>query len=99
MSATTITISYELNPPAQIVEDAASLSTSKAQTFPVNANPAEGQEKYYGALQKAIAVAKDQLGQELTAWRDAVGKAELSKETQKTLKYDAEEEEEEEEEQ
>ncbi|KAF5385130.1 hypothetical protein D9615_000973 [Tricholomella constricta] len=97
MSAATIKITYELNPPPQTVKDADNLSTSKTQTFPVNANPADGQEKYYSALQKAIAGAKDQLGNELTVWRDAVGKAELSKETPKTLKYDAGEEEDEEE--
>ncbi|KAF8079265.1 hypothetical protein FPV67DRAFT_1403550 [Lyophyllum atratum] len=97
MSAATITISYDLNPPAQSIKDAANLSSSTTQTFPVNANLAtDGQEKYYSALQAAIAGARDQLGNELTAWRDAVGKAELSKETPKTLKYDAEGEEEEE---
>ncbi|KAG6843999.1 hypothetical protein H0H87_010890 [Tephrocybe sp. NHM501043] len=76
MSATTITISYELNPPVQTVKDAQGLNTSNK------------------IAHEAIAGAKDQLGNELTAWRDAVGKAELSKETTKTLKYDADEEEE-----
>lgn len=98
MSVATITISYELNPPAQTTTDVEGLSASKTKTFPVKASPADGHEKYYGALQTAIAAAKDQLGNELTVWRDAVGKAELSKETPKTLKYDAEEEEEDEDE-
>jgi len=34
------------------------------------------------------------LGNELTTWRDVVGKAELSKETQKTLKYAVDDEDE-----
>ncbi|KAG6919069.1 hypothetical protein DXG01_009322 [Tephrocybe rancida] len=99
MSAATITISYELHPPAQTVNDAQGLSTSKTLVHKVELSPeSAGLEAYYGALRAAIATAKDQLGNELTAWRDAVGKAELSKETPKTLKYDADEEEEEEEE-
>ncbi|GLB43687.1 hypothetical protein LshimejAT787_1401990 [Lyophyllum shimeji] len=98
MSAPSITISYELNPPAQREKDVGTLSTAKTQSFAVKASPADGLEKYYAALHEAIAGAKEQLGNELTAWRDAVGKAELSKETSKTLKYDAEGEGEEEEE-
>ncbi|KAG5638497.1 hypothetical protein H0H81_012302 [Sphagnurus paluster] len=95
---TAIKISYTLNPPAETVQQCATanLSPSKTQAFPVEANAAEGHELYYGALQRAIAGAKDQLGNELTGWRDAVGKAESNKETAKTLKYDADEEEEEE---
>ncbi|RDB19474.1 hypothetical protein Hypma_013406 [Hypsizygus marmoreus] len=89
-AAASIKISYQLNPPAQT--NAGDLSASKTQEFPVNATPAEGQEKYYNSLQKTIIEAKDRVGNELTAWRDAVGKAELSKETPKTLKYDAGEE-------
>jgi streptomycin 6-kinase len=88
-----ITVSYQLNPPADI--QAENLLTSRTQSFPVNCS-SDDRTKYYGALHKAIEAAKDQLGNELTAWRDAVGKAELVKETPKTLKYDAEEEEEEE---
>ncbi|KAG6848282.1 hypothetical protein H0H93_001581 [Arthromyces matolae] len=90
----TITISYELNPPAQVLKDANGLSTTKTQEHVVEANPSVGLEAYYNALRVSIAKAKDQLGNELTVWRDTVGKAELSKETQKTLKYDADEEEE-----
>ncbi|KAG6812278.1 hypothetical protein H0H92_003587 [Tricholoma furcatifolium] len=100
-----ITIRYELHPPAQVLSDAAAggLTTAKTESHVVEGEiptggSAEGQlGVYYGALRTAIAQAKDQLGNELTAWRDAVGKAELSKETAKTLKYDADEEEEEEE--
>lgn len=90
-ASSAITISYELKPPAGTV--AGDLSASKSQQFSVNTSPSEGQAKYYKSLQKAVEDARNQLGDELTAWRDAVGKGELSKETPKTLKYDADEEE------
>ena len=95
-----ITITYKLNPPTEA--EAGSLSPSKDATFPVNVSPSEGQKKYYNSLQKVIVEAKNDIGNDLTVWKEAVGKAELSKETPKTLKYDdagEEEEEEEEEEQ
>ncbi|KAG5338179.1 hypothetical protein J132_01521 [Termitomyces sp. J132] len=96
MSSATITINYELNPPAQIAKETQGLTTSKTLRHVVEAKPSEvGLEAYCAALRVAIAKAKDQLGDELTEWRDAVGKAELSKETPKTLKYDADEAEEE----
>ena len=84
-----ITVNYVLNPPADI--QAGNLLTSSTQSFPVKCS-SEDRTKYYGALHNAIAEAKCQLGNELTAWKDVVGKAELSKETTKTLKYDADEE-------
>ncbi|KAG6874664.1 hypothetical protein C0993_012672, partial [Termitomyces sp. T159_Od127] len=89
---------YELNSPTQIVNEAQGLSVSKTLTHALETNASEVElETYYSALRVAIAEARDQLGNELTAWRDAVGKAESSKETPKTLKYDAEDAEEEEE--
>ena len=91
-----ITITYKLNPPTEA--EAGSLSSSKHATFPVNASPSEGQKKYYNSLQKAIIEAKNDIGNDLTAWKEAVGKAELNKETPKTLKYDDADEEQEEEE-
>ncbi|KAG6890409.1 hypothetical protein C0995_008763 [Termitomyces sp. Mi166 len=82
MSLATISISYELNPPAQIVKEAQGLTS-----------PSEAKlETYYGGLRVGIAKAKDQLGKELTEWRDAVGKAELSKERPKTRGEEEEEE-------
>jgi len=91
-----ITIAYQLNPPTEA--EAGGLNSSKDSAFPVNANPSEGQKKYYNSLQKAIVEAKNDIGNDLTAWKEAVGKAELSKETPKTLKYEDTGEEEEEEE-
>jgi len=86
-----ISISYQLNPPPGV--PVGSLPTSKTQKFPVNSSP-EDYAKFYRALHGAIEEAKDQLGNELTTWRDVVGKAELSKETQKTLKYAVDDEDE-----
>lgn len=87
-----ITVSYQLNPPPDI--QAGDLLTSRTQSFPVECG-SDDCTKYYGALHKAIEEAKYQLGNQLTAWKDAVEKAELVKETTKTLKYDADEEEDE----
>lgn len=89
-----ITVTYRLNPPADI--QAGNLSTTRTQSFPVTHNAGDDNAQYYGTLHKTIEQVKDQLGNELTAWRDAVGKAESTKETPKTLKYDADEEEDEE---
>jgi len=84
-STRTVSISYELNPPLGS-PDAGNLSTSKNQEFEVNGAPVDGQKKYYEVLKEAIADARNTVGNELTAWRDVVGKLELSKETKKTFK-------------
>jgi hypothetical protein len=89
-----VLISYQLHPPASV--QAGNLSASKSHTFPVNSSSSD-RPKYYRTLHTAIEEARGQLGNELTAWRDAVGKTELSKETKKTLKYDMDEEDEDEE--
>ncbi|KAK0184605.1 hypothetical protein F5146DRAFT_938471, partial [Armillaria mellea] len=92
--STSITVSYDLNPPEEV--DAPKLVESKHAAFNLKKTPADGQKAYYAALKDAIQLARSQVGDELTAWRDAVGKAELNKETKKTLKEDEGEEEEEE---
>ena len=74
MSTTSITISYDLNPPESVETD---LVESKSASFTVKKSPEDGQKAYYAALRSAIHLARNQLGDELTAWRDAVGKAEL----------------------
>lgn len=86
MSVAEITITYELKPPAQTAAE--ELKTSKTQSFSINSSPADSQEKYYKTLQKVVTEARNAVGDDLTAWRNAVGKAELSKETPKTLKYE-----------
>ncbi|TEB32419.1 hypothetical protein FA13DRAFT_1628318 [Coprinellus micaceus] len=94
MSTTSaITISYEVKPPSSI--DTAALETSKMYAIAVNTPVAEGQKAYYTSLRDSIAHAKDLVGEDLTVWRDRVGKAELIKEPRS--KADDEEDEEEEE--
>lgn len=70
---TMLTISYALslphgtNPPS-------SLAPNSEHAFSiVNGKVASNNPEYYEALRKAIATAKDKVGEELTAWRDAVG--------------------------
>lgn len=88
-----ITITYRLCPP--VVTDPGNLVSSKEMKSQVEKVPDDGMKVYYGALQSAIEEARIKIGTDLTAWRDMVGKAELSKETTKTLKYEEAEEEEE----
>jgi hypothetical protein len=84
-----ISVGYELKPPTAI--DSLNLTPSKTQEFQVKGNVSEGQKKYYEGLRAAISEARNSLGEELTAWRDAVGNAEQTKETKKTLNYEADE--------
>jgi hypothetical protein len=95
MSARAISVEYALNPPASSAQ-ASELPTSKKHAFALPAGSGSG-SGYYTTLRAAIEQARNEVGQELTAWRDAVGKAELSKEAKKTRTDDDEEEEEEEE--
>lgn len=90
-----IIISYQLNPPAGT--GTGDLQASGVYEGEVKGSAADGQKRYYGALKEAVLEARNQVGGELTAWRDAVGKAELSKETKKTLSSEEADEEEEEE--
>ncbi|KAG2022522.1 hypothetical protein CC2G_000263 [Coprinopsis cinerea AmutBmut pab1-1] len=92
-SSSKITISYELNPPSEIQGEG--LAKSKTQSFEVGANPEGDQKAYYAALQAAVVKAKNAIGDDLTAWRDKVGKAELNKEPKPRNEESDEEEEEE----
>ncbi|KIY71398.1 hypothetical protein CYLTODRAFT_418935 [Cylindrobasidium torrendii FP15055 ss-10] len=96
MSAQVI-VSYDLNPPESIDTD---LHESKSASFSVsiakqkgaadnNADAAGGQRAYYAALRNTIHMAKAQLGEELTAWRDAVGDAEKALEAKAGKTQDA----------
>ena len=91
-----ITVAYELNPPAQT--SAAGLERNRTLAFPVQSvRSGDGEiNKYYAGLRTAIAQAKDTVGDDFTAWRDAVGNLEQSKEPQKSKKDDEDDEEEEE---
>ena len=85
----TLTIKYDLKPPAGV--DAGALQAAKTTTAAIATDPKD-QSQYYAELRKAVLHAKDTLGEELTQWRDAVGKAEVDKETKKSLKEDDEDE-------
>ena len=87
-----ITISYDLKPPADTPQ--AGLAPSKTQTFAVK----DGGSHYAG-LRASLATAKDTVGKELTEWRDQVGDLEKGKDVKPPkTQADAEEDEEEEEE-
>ena len=76
---TTLTVSYALSPPEE-TNWPPSLAPNGAHTFTVEADKTGNVGEYYDALQKSITAAKEKLGEELTAWRDAVGTAEVGKE-------------------
>ncbi|TCD67908.1 hypothetical protein EIP91_011842 [Steccherinum ochraceum] len=90
-STRTITISYELHSPPETPSN--SLSTSKTHSFPIASSNTSDLPGYYAALRETLASAKDTVGDELTRWRDATGKAELSKEPKPPKKEEEEEEE------
>ncbi|CCM02255.1 uncharacterized protein FIBRA_04338 [Fibroporia radiculosa] len=85
-------IPSRLQPPADTPSPG--LDTSKTHEFPLPA-PSESGKEYYAALQSTIAQAKAILGEELTVWRDAVGKGEQAKECKVSTKAEDEEDEDE----
>lgn len=89
-----LTVTYELFPPSGT--PVTNLKTSQTHTFAVT-SPDASSQAYYQSLRQSITQAKDTLGDELTAWRDAVGNRELKKEPRKVTKDDEEDEEDEEE--
>ncbi|VDB84262.1 unnamed protein product [Peniophora sp. CBMAI 1063] len=93
-----INISISLKPPADTTAPA-NLSATSSHAFPLSIAPdAQGHAAYYAALRAALADARAKTGDELTQWRDVVGKSELGKEPKKTVTDEDEGDEEEEEE-
>ena len=86
-----LTISYELHPPKQT--DPEHMARTKTLSFPVPSVEAGDVRTFYEALRAAISLGKDAVGDDLTAWRDAVGNLEQSKEPSKSKTADDEEEE------
>ena len=76
---TTLTVSYTLSPP-EGTNSPPSLAANNGHTFVVEADKTASSGEYYTALQKSIAAAREKLGEDLTAWRDAVGNGEVGKE-------------------
>ncbi|KAG1871627.1 hypothetical protein F4604DRAFT_806061 [Suillus subluteus] len=97
-----LTVTYKIVPPPSTVTPP-SLSQQTTHRFSITSLPdLESKEdtdselkRYYASLRASIAEARTKLGEELTAWRDAVGNAELGKE--KSMKAEADDEAEEEE--
>ena len=99
--SSTIKIQYSLNLPEGV--NTGEKPTSKTHQFKIdttqsNNDRQEAKKSYYDALRNALEEARNQIGDELTAWRDCVGKKELNKELRKGNGDEEEEEEEEEEE-
>jgi hypothetical protein len=101
-SESTIKIQYSLNLPEGVV-NTEDKPTSKTHQFKIDTTPsingdsskeAKKSSSYYIALRNALEEARSQIGDELTAWRDCVGKLELNKEPKKGNSDDEEEEEE-----
>jgi len=88
-----VKITYDLKLPAGV--DVYGLEKSKTYEFSIPVSPETGLTLYYTALQESIMKTKEQIGNDLTEWKDAVGKAESKIEP---TKHKSEEEEAEEEE-
>ncbi|OJA09382.1 hypothetical protein AZE42_06817 [Rhizopogon vesiculosus] len=92
-----LTATYKIVPPPSTVAPQ-SLSQETTHRFTVEGQPEDSKgdselKRYYALLRSSIAEARIKLGEELTAWRDAVGNAELGKEKSVKAEVDDEEEE------
>ena len=92
--APTLTITYKLNPPSDTPAPP-SLSPSQTLQYRIPEASGAGHKAYYEKLRAEVLQAKSALGEELTAWRDVVGKREENKEATVVKKSEEEEEEEE----
>ncbi|KAH8119791.1 hypothetical protein DFH11DRAFT_7574 [Phellopilus nigrolimitatus] len=86
-----LSVSYDLHPPAAAAASVI-IQPSKTHAFPVPSGGA--QQEFYNSLRDAVVAAKAQIGDELTAWRDAVGTSENAKEPKKRTKAEDEDEDE-----
>lgn len=91
-----LTVTYKIVPPPSMVAPS-SLSQETTHRFPIVPLPGleskedtDSLKRYYTSLRASITEARTKLGEELTAWRDAVGNAELGKE--KSVKAEADDE-------
>jgi hypothetical protein len=93
--SSSVKITYTLNPPTTI-KSSSELPKQKSHEFTVLPSPNGGTAVYYTALRNSLNKARNEVGDELTAWKDQVGKAELNKEPKKGENEEEGEEEEEE---
>ena len=91
----TLVISYDLHPPQGT--EVHGLNASTKHRIEVTADR-PGYPSYYEALRVALKEARRKTGEELTLWKDAVGKGEDTKEAAVPKKMTDEEDEDEEEE-
>ncbi|KAG7092839.1 hypothetical protein E1B28_009153 [Marasmius oreades] len=99
MTATsrTIAISYDLHPPSGSESNMPGLTPSRSIQVPVKADDDRDIKSYYTTLHHAVEEARNQIGIDLTKWRDAVGKDEALKEPKKNVNEGDDEDEAEEE--
>jgi hypothetical protein len=97
--SSTIKIQYSLNLPEGV--NTGDKPTSKTHQFKIdtttpssNDSRQDAKKSYYDALRDALEEARHQIGDELTAWRDCVGKKEMNKELKKGNGEEEEEDEE-----
>lgn len=90
MSSATIKITYHLKPPTNV--DGGDNATTKIHAFEIEP-AASGSTAFYTALRTSLEQARNEVGDEMTAWRDIVGKAELVKEPKKVAEDEDEDEE------
>jgi hypothetical protein len=95
-----VTITYDLHPPKNVSVPGRGSTAEHKFTMAASPSTSGSHVAYYAALRETIATAKTTLGEELTIWRDAVGKKEIEKEKakEKQAKADGDEEDLEEEE-
>lgn len=93
MSSATIKITYNLKPPTNV--DSSDRAATKTHAFKIKP-AASGSTAFYTALRTSLEQARNEVGDEITAWRDVVGKAELVKEPKKIAEDEDEEVDEEE---
>ncbi|THH11600.1 hypothetical protein EW145_g556 [Phellinidium pouzarii] len=77
MMAKDLSVRYDLHPPSG-TSVTTSMQTSKTHKFSVPSGTA--QQEYYRSLRDAVVAAKEQIGADLTAWRDTIGTLENMKE-------------------
>jgi hypothetical protein len=94
---TSISVHYDLRLPEGTPNPSSGIKNATTHKFPVGsaATNAGDLRGYYDSLRDGLAKAKTQVGEELTEWRDAVGRGEAAKEKKKVVSEDDEDEEEE----
>ena len=88
MIMSSIKISYTICPPSSVKPTTPDLVESKSTEYQISPTgiPLEqdkGGKAYYRELKKTLEAARMGVGEELTRWRDFIGKAELKKEPPK----------------